>query len=178
MSAEETNKTNAELKDELLHALFMLRNLHFQQLGGRKPGGGIRRDMMANEFGLSIPAFALLKQVQLREEKCETGGAWLSDMRDYLCISKAAVSQMLGTLEGRGFITREIDPNNRRTIIVKLTEEGCETIKRFELKFDSYTGIVIDRVGKKDTQEMIRLIYKLADIIRDIQNEPDAETGK
>jgi len=174
MKNSKIEKTKEELKDELMHALFMLRNIHFQQLGGRKTGGGLCRDMAASEFGLSMPAFALLKQVQLREKKGEPGGAWLTEISDFLCISKAAVSQMLGSLETRALITREIDPGNRRTIIVKLTKEGEKMIERFEQKFDSYTEMVIDRVGREDTQEMIRLIYKLADIIREIQYEIDS----
>ena len=162
-----------ELKREVMQALFMLRNMHFHRLDGRKygVGGALRRDMMKDETGVSMPAFALLKQLQDREAKGESGGAWLSDMKDYLCVSKAAVSQMLGNLECRGFITRHVDPDNRRTIIVKLTAEGRETIGRFERMFNSYIVMVIERLGEEDTREMIRLIYRLADVTKEIQFE-------
>ena len=92
-------------------------------------------------------------------------------MREYLQVSKAAVSQMLGTLERRGLITRETDPENRRKIIVKLTKEGYETIKRFETSFDSHIGMMVERFGEKDTREIIRIIYKFADIIEDMHKE-------
>ena len=175
---QSADNTYAELKEELLHALFMLRNLHFRRMDGRKEGlgGAFRRDMMGNETGISMPAFALLKDLQEREARGETGGAWLSDMKDYLCVSKAAVSQMLGGLENRGFITRETDPENRRTILVKLTEEGRDVIERFERRFDSNIGMVIENLGEKDTREMIRLIYRLAEITQNLKLEPEAET--
>jgi len=177
MAEKEKDRTNEELKSELIHALFMFRNLHFHRFGGKKIGlmSGIGRGIMTGEFWVSMPAFALLKQLQIRESRGETGGAWLSEMRDYLCVSKAAVSQMLGTLESRGLITRETDPENRRTIIVRLTTEGRETIKRFEQGFDGHIGMVIERVGEKDTRELIRLINRITDIIGEIADESEDE---
>jgi hypothetical protein len=40
----------------------------------------------------------------------------LSEIRGYLSISKAAVSQMLGMPEKKGNINRDIDKNNRRNL--------------------------------------------------------------
>ena len=163
--------TNPELKSELLHALFALKNLHFHRLGQREFGlGGVprRRCDLSGELGLNVPEFALLKQLKLREERSETGGAWLAGMGEYLRVSKAAVSQMLGALERRGLITREPDPGNRRTIIVKLTGKGNEMINDFEREFDSYLIMIIERFGEKDTREIIRLIYKFMEIVETV----------
>ena len=120
------------------------------------------------KIDMNMPAFALLKQLQVREEKGETGGAWISEMKDYLCVSKAAVSQMLGSLEKRGLVTRAPDPENRRTIIVKLTDQGRELIEQYERSFDNYIGMLAERFGESDTREIIRLIYKFADISEEI----------
>jgi len=163
--------TDPELKSELLHALFALKNLHFHRLGQSEFGiGGVsrRRCCSTEELGLNIPEFALMKQLKLREERGEAGGAWLSGMGEYLRVSKAAVSQMLGALERRGLITREPDPGNRRTIIVKLTEKGNEMISDFEREFDTYLVMLIERFGEKDTREIIRLIYKFMGIVEAI----------
>jgi len=178
VKTEGTEELNAELKSELIRALFVLRNMHLHHFGQRRFGAGgaaIRRGVMREGFDMNMPAFALMKQLRLREEKGETGVAWLSEMSEYLHVSKAAVSQMLGTLEGRGLITREIDPSNRRTIIVKLTEKGGEMIDRFERGFDSYIGVLIDRFGENDTREIIRLIYKFTYIIDEVQKDLNIE---
>lgn len=171
MENTETIITNPELKSELLHALFALKNLHFHRLGqGEFSMGGVSRRKCAQsgKLWLNIPEFALLQQLKLREERGESGGAWLAQMGEYLRVSKAAVSQMLGALERRGLITREPDPGNRRTIIVKLTEKGNEMIDDFEREFDSYIVMFIERFGEKDTREIIRLIYKFMGIVEEI----------
>ena len=170
--------TNPELKSELLHALFALKNLHFHRVGQSEFGiGGVsrRRCDPPGELGLNIPEFALLKQLKLREERGESGGAWLSGMGEYLRVSKAAVSQMLGALERRGLVTREPDPENRRTIIVHLTEKGNELIRDFEREFDVYLIMLIERFGEKDTREIIRLIYKFMEIIETIPKDQNGQ---
>ena len=115
---------NAELKSEMMKAMLLLRGVHFQHY--KRPG-----------LDVSMPAFILLQKLQMREENNETGGAWLSEMKDHLCVSKAAVSQMLGSLEKRGMVTRRVDPENRRTVIVKLTDKGAGVIACFENEFDT-----------------------------------------
>ena len=162
-----------ELKNELIQAMFLLRNHQFQNMGGRRflAGGAGGQDVTEDGVELNMPAFTLLKQLQKREKNGETGGALLTDMGDYLRVSKAAVSQMLSSLESRGLVTRETDPENRRTIIVKLTEKGNEIIERVERRFDIYIEMLIDRLGEKDTREIIRLLYRLDDILADIAGD-------
>ena len=176
MNDTETIKANNELKSELLHALFALRNMHFHRIVPHEFsawGGSRRRYSEAEELGLNVPEFALLKQIKMREERGETGGAWLTKMGEYLRVSKAAVSQMLGALDKRGLLTREPDPANRRTILVKLTGKGCEMIDGFEREFDNYLVMLIMRFGESDTREIIRLIYKFTKIIETIVKDSD-----
>lgn len=154
MDDSKKSKVNEDLKKDLLHALFVLRNMSYQRIKQWR-------------FDMNMPAFAMLKQLQAREEKGVSGGAWLSEMTEYLCVSKAAVSQMLGTLEKRGLVTREPDPGNRRTVIVKLTPSGSETIEQYERSFDTFIGMLVERFGREDTSEIIRLIYKFAEITKE-----------
>jgi len=171
----EGTESNNELRSELLHALFALKNLHFHRLGQQEFGvAGISRMQSgaAGERGLNIQEFTLLKQLRLREERGEPGSARFTEMGDYLRVSKAAISQMLGGLERRGLVTREPDPSNRRTIIVNPTEKGCGMIDDFEREFDSYLIMLIEQFGEKDTREIIRLIYKFTGIVEANQRDP------
>ena len=156
MDKKSQNRTNEDLKKETLHALFVFRNLNHNRYKQWK-------------LDINMPACALLMKLQMREAEGETGGTWLSEMREYLCVSKAAVSQMLNSLEKHGLVTRETDPKNRRVVIVKLTEAGREKVKEYERIFNDYIGVLVERFGEKDTQEIIRLIYKFAEITEEDQ---------
>lgn len=47
-----------------------------------------------------------------------------------LDLSPAAVTQLLDRLEGRGFVHRAVDPNDRRSTVISLTREGTRTYRR------------------------------------------------
>src|SRR5699024_12291720 len=51
----------------------------------------------------------------------------LTSVREYLAVTKASVSQMLASLEKRGLLVRQIDPTNRRNLIVTLTSDRKST---------------------------------------------------
>ena len=160
MNEKSKNSSNTRLKDDFTHALLMLRNIQPHKIS----------------FALSVPAFVMLKSLKQREEKGEVGGTWISEMKDYLCVSKAAVSQLLSSLESKGLVTRETDSKDRRSIIVRLTPKGAEMIERIERNFDASIDMLINRIGEEDTREMIRLIYRIKDIIPEIQNEIEARS--
>ncbi|OJU09767.1 MAG: hypothetical protein BGN86_05775 [Caulobacterales bacterium 68-7] len=52
------------------------------------------------------------------------GDAPLSALINDLKVSKQAAGQLIDTLVMRGYLTREVDPNDRRRLVVTLTERG------------------------------------------------------
>ena len=76
-------------------------------------------------------------------------------MKEYLSVSKAAVSQMLSSLEKRGYLTREVDGSNRRNIIVVLTEEGRVVFEKKNEEFYRRFGSVIECVGKENVAHFL-----------------------
>ncbi len=49
-----------------------------------------------------------------------------SQLADELQISKQAINDLLRDLEHRGYITREVDSNDRRSRLIRLTARGAE----------------------------------------------------
>src|SRR4051794_130749 len=75
------------------------------------------------KFDLTLGRWCLL--VALRS----SGRAMLpSELSDDLTVTRANISNLLSGLEQAGRIQRELDPTNRRRILVSLTPEGHEII--------------------------------------------------
>jgi DNA-binding MarR family transcriptional regulator len=49
-----------------------------------------------------------------------------SELAEALMISKQSVNDLLGDLERQGYITREVDPSDRRGRLVRLTAKGAQ----------------------------------------------------
>ena len=86
-----------------------------------------------------------------------------SQIGERLEINSSTVTGHINRLEEKGFITREIDQNDRRVIRVAMTEAGWETVqKTFASTLGGFTSLV-DHLGEEQSREMIRLIDESTD---------------
>lgn len=95
----------------------------------------------------------------------------VSDIHSNEFITKPAVSQILGSLEKRGYITRTIDIVDRRKILVAITPKGTEFVKSMKEYYNNLLNDVITRFGEDNTRQLIELFNQFADISEDIKNE-------
>ena len=126
-----------------------------------------RRNMIGKKIASDIPRseFALLKLVQTSRTKGED--VTISYISDHLEISRSAVSQMINHLEEKGYIERISTKNDRRLVYVRLTKGGEGFIAERYQKFLQSMTKIFNRMGEKDTEELLRLLEKLYDIVND-----------
>ena len=148
-----------ELQNELVQAMFRLKKMMNRGLG---------RDL--DNANITMSEFILMREVEENTKESYNSMA-LTEVREYLSVSKAAVSQMLNSLEKRGYIVREIDPNNRRNIIVILTEEGKTAFEKKNQEFYDRFEMVIRGIGEKDVSQFIAMINKMSDAMGDFEEE-------
>ena len=99
-----------------------------------------------------------------RYEQSTPDGVALSVIRESSRISGPAVSQMLRTLEKKGFVTRLIAEQDRRKVLVSLTPGGKEVLTAFKTMFLSSVERVCEEFGPKDTETFIVLLRRFQDI--------------
>ena len=78
--------------------------------------------------------------------------------------SKARITAELNSLEKKGLITREIDTNNRRRVLVRLTREGKKVAKEHHNCIMQKTEELLSRLGEKDAEAYIRIVGKIGGI--------------
>lgn len=138
-----------QIHKDLLHSLFLLKS------------------MLNSEFGkkvgiddLSMPEYSLMCQLESDDKNTD-----LTSIREYLAVTKASVSQMLASLEKRGLLVREIDPDNRRNLIVTLTLEGAERLQYKEAQVEQRLKGLLSDLGETDAQHFITLVNKMNTIL-------------
>lgn len=150
-----------EIQNELVQAMFRLKKMMNRGLG---------RDL--DNANITMSEFILMREVAKNTKESYNPMA-LTEVREYLSVSKAAVSQMINSLEKRGYLTREVDVNNRRNIIVVLTEAGQEVYQKKNQEFFDRFEKVIQGIGETDISHFIAMINKMADAMgeQDIDEE-------
>ncbi|AIZ57306.1 transcriptional regulator SlyA [Candidatus Methanoplasma termitum] len=88
-----------------------------------------------------------------------------SDISDAIGVSSARVATALNSLENKGLITRRIDSDDRRKIIVELTPEGMKLAEERKKAHTERIGAMLALLGEEDSAELVRIVGRLSDII-------------
>lgn len=120
----------------------------------------IRSEMRHRRLaGLSVPQFRAMGFLYRR------GGVSLSDVAEHMGLTLPTVSKMVDTLVRRGLVIRETSLDDRRCLILKLTEQGRsahdvanrETQARLTEVMSDLTPIEREEVGR--AMEYLRRIF-------------------
>ena len=86
-------------------------------------------------------------------------------------VSSARIAVALNNLENKGMVTRQINNNNRRQILVEITKKGKEQAELIHETVQAHMEEFLSLLGEKDAQEYLRITKRLADIV-DGHNHP------
>ena len=87
-----------------------------------------------------------------------------SELSTALNATTGRISALLGTLEKKGQIEREIDKSNRRNILVTITDAGREREKAEMKGIKESLSRVFVEMGEKDTVEFMRLMRRFIEL--------------
>lgn len=91
----------------------------------------------------------------------EKGSLPQGEIAKELCHSDAAVSRQIAVLQKRGYVTAEHDPENRRVIIVAMTQEGAKVYQDVRAIVDAHCAEVLSDVSDDLLQEIVQVNTKL-----------------
>jgi len=113
--------------------------------------------------------FVVLNNIRLLAEQVTIEqGIRLSSLCKKTHISKSGISQMLRSLEKKGFIMRSVDEKDRRAVFVHLTSKGIEYLEeRNQILFEKMEQ-VIEKMGKEDIDLFLELTDHFSDAVREV----------
>ena len=80
-------------------------------------------------------------------------------------VSSARIATALNSLESKGLITRQIDLNDRRRILVRITPEGRAFAEEQEQAVVEGTAKMLALLGEHDAKEHVRIMGRMAEIM-------------
>lgn len=104
---------------------------------------------------------------QFMQDNDKKQGMYVSALAKKLRVSSPAVSRMIGALESRGYIRRDVDKEDRRNTFVYLTDKGIREKKENEERMQRLMKRVMNRMGEKDMKEFVLLFNQFADIMEE-----------
>src|SRR5712691_4633596 len=102
----------------------------------------------------------------------DEGGKGLnpSELSDHLAVTRNTVSTLLGGLERQGYITRELDPEDKRRFVIRLTPTGSEIVQRCAPRLFSHLQVLLSSMDKEQRIALVHGLMELQRIV--LQDRP------
>jgi DNA-binding MarR family transcriptional regulator len=101
------------------------------------------------------------------------GKNWVpsGDLSDKLDLTTPRVASALNSLAKKGYIERNRDENDKRMVIVSITEAGKSFMMEEYNKLISMMQQTLERLGENDAQELIRIIKRIKEITNEMSEQ-------
>lgn len=88
-----------------------------------------------------------------------------NELSKKLDVSTARITKLLQKLVAKGYVNKRQDENDKRKIIISLTDRGNEIAKSIEEKFYETISDVIDYIGIDDINKFIEITTKISNYL-------------
>lgn len=93
-------------------------------------------------------------------------GAGQRDIAEYAEITTSAVNQAVKSMQAEGYLRKEIDPGDRRSSRLYLTDKSAAIAERLHRQLAQADESITAIIGAEKEAEMIALLERVADYIR------------
>jgi DNA-binding MarR family transcriptional regulator len=107
--------------------------------------------------GLRASECELLGMIFIIKEESGTAPT-ASKVSELLNITPAGVTHLINPLEKNGYVNRVRDLNDRRSVIINLTEKGNLLAEMFVQETENRISGLVDYLGESDSRKLIELI--------------------
>lgn len=106
--------------------------------------------------GITHNEFFVMNMIKYFEKKEKDGmGALVSDIGLKMHMSKSALSQVLNSIEEKEYSKRYINPSDRRSVVVRLTEKGNQKLEESKREFFGRMHKVMDKAGPTQMNQFL-----------------------
>ncbi len=90
----------------------------------------------------------------------------LIDLADLLGLDKSTMSRTINNLVEVGLVLRELDMENRRYVIIQLTDKGKEIFQNTEESMNNYYQDILESISENKRNEVIEGLQLLTDAVK------------
>ncbi len=114
------------------------------------------RARLRNEFGVTLPRFDLMAQLERNPQ-----GLRMGELSKRMMVTGGNITGITDQLEEEKLVVRVPDPSDRRAYSVKLTAAGKRTFARMAAVHESWIAELLSGVSAQDKSKLIQLLSQM-----------------
>lgn len=92
------------------------------------------------------------------------------ELGDFCHLDAPTMSRNLDKLEKMGYITREINPECRRSFLIYLTKLGRTKAQEIRTKFEQFDEILCKDISQEELEAFSKVLMKICDNLEEYKN--------
>jgi DNA-binding MarR family transcriptional regulator len=113
------------------------------------------------ERAVEASGLSLAKLGVLRALVATDGALPLGRLAESLCCAKSNVTQLIDRLEAEGLVRREADPEDRRSTLAVITEEGRRRYEAAARAHDEAERRILERLPAEQRERLAALLLEI-----------------
>ncbi|MEI9402260.1 MarR family transcriptional regulator [Mesorhizobium argentiipisi] len=111
------------------------------------------RERLKKEFDTTLPRFDVMAALYRSPE-----GMLMSDLSRFLLVSNGNVTGIVDRLVSEGLVTRARRNGDRRTSMVRLTEEGSKSFAAIAAAHENWVGELLGTVSEDEARQLTGML--------------------
>ncbi len=109
------------------------------------------KSRMRQEFGTSLARFDVLAQLDRFPD-----GLTMSEVSRHLMVSNGAITGLVDKLAASGLVVREDHAQDKRTVVVRLTEDGRAQFRHMARRHEEWVVSLLGDMSREAQTELLR----------------------
>lgn len=126
------------------------------------------RNYLKARFDSTLPRFDVMSVLDRQD-----GPMTMSELSDKLLVSNGNVTGLVSRLVEDGMMTREVDPDDRRTQRVELTRAGRTGFRAMAIEHEKLVDSLFDDLSDAQMEELLRLTTVLNTALHTKRKPPE-----
>jgi len=122
---------------------------------------GILDDLQSSCCGVTFAQCHAIVEIGRASECSSAQSISLNDLAEILGLDKSTMSRTINNLVNNGLVERAIDPEDRRYLAIKLTENGMQSFREIELEMERYFTRIYQAIPVSKRDQVIESLLIL-----------------
>lgn len=119
---------------------------------------GMRKQMMYGENGTPLPHIGQYR-CMFRLERI--GECTQKELASALAIRPSSLGELLVKLEKKGYVMRRQSEQDKRSLIVSLTDAGIAEVEKYHKEQEKFYGDILSEVSEKEKEIFFQILLKI-----------------
>ncbi len=120
----------------------------------------IIKSKLRREFSTTLARFDVLAQLDRFPN-----GLTMSEVSRHLMVSNGAITGLVDKLEASGFVTRGDHEQDKRTVVVRLTDAGRAQFRRMAIRHEEWIISLLGELSREAQTELLRDLTLLKHVL-------------